>query len=423
MDIPRSKAVVRNKKIRRAIYLVLTLAVVGGVSVFLAKLKPQAPPLERATQIFDTVRREEFVVRVRGLGQLKPQDGAIVYIPALTAGRIEKRHVYEGDDVKPDTIIVTMSSPEAEQALQDAELKLKQAENDYINRRVELESLLINQQAAARTVEADYKNAELEARSYEELGKDNLASKLEVQTRRTKADELATRNDLERKRLAINTEAVKTQLAVAESTLNQQRAMYQLKLLQVQNLKVKAGMTGKLQRLLLFEGQPVALGASIAEVADPTRLKAELKITETQAKDIQKGMYAEVDTRTGGKISGKVSRKAPSVVEGTITIDVQLEGDLPPGAVPDLNVEGEVELTRMPDVLQVARPAFGQENQAVRLFRVTPDGNYAEAVTVKFGRTSVTQIQILSGLKVGDKVIVSDTSNQVPDTADRVQLR
>jgi HlyD family secretion protein len=423
MDIPRSRAVVRNKKIRRAIYLVLTLAAVGGVSVYLAKLKPQAPPLERATQIFDTVRQEEFVVRVRGLGQLKPADGSIVYIPALTAGRVEKRHVFVGQPVTPDTVIVTLISPEAQQALQDAELALRKAENDYTNRRVELEAGLINQQISAKTVEADLANAELDARAYEELGKDNLASKLEVQTRRTKANELAGRNEMEKKRLNINTEAVKTQLAVAKSTLEQQQAVFDLRKRQVENLTVKAGMTGLLQELTVLEGQPVTLGQSIAKVSDPKRLKAEIKITETQAKDIHEGLYAEIDTRTGGKIKGHVSRKDPQSVEGTILIDVRLEGELPPGSVPEMNVEGEVEITRMPNVVQVQRPAFGQENSAVRIFRVTPDGNYAEAVTVKFGRTSVTQIQILSGLKVGDKVIVSDVTSQVPDTADRVQLR
>jgi HlyD family secretion protein len=423
MDIPRSRAVVRNKKIRRAIYLVLMLAAVGGVSVFLAKLKPQAPPLERATQIFDTVKQEEFVVKVRGLGQLKPADGAVVYIPALTAGRVEKRHLLPGQPVKPDTIIVTLNSPEAQQALQQAELDLRKAENDFINKRVELEAGLLNQQSAAKIIEAELANAELDARSYEELQKENLAPKVIVQQKRTTANELKNRFELEKKKLAINTEAVKTQLAVTKSTLDQMEAMYKLRKQQVENLEVRAGMTGLLQDITALQGQSITVGQAIATVSDPKRLKAEIRITETQAKDIVEGMFATIDTRTGGLIPGRVTRLAPSVVEGTRLIDVRLDGALPPGAVPDLNVEGEVEITRMPNVIQVQRPAFGQENSSVRLFRVTPDGNYAEAVTVKFGRTSVTTIQILSGLKVGDKVIVSDTSSQVPDNADRVQLR
>ncbi|MBO0798843.1 MAG: efflux RND transporter periplasmic adaptor subunit, partial [Blastocatellia bacterium] len=419
MDIPRSRTVVRNKKIRRAIYLVLVLAAVGGVSVFLSKLRPQAPPLERATQIIDTVKQDEFVVKVRGLGTLKPADGSIVYIPALTPGRVEKRHVFVGQAVKPDTVIVSLVSPEAEQALQDAELKLRQAENDYTNKRVELQANLLTLESGVSTIEADHSNAELEARYYEELG--GLVPKLDTQKRRTNADELANRLELEKKRLKINADVMQTQLAVAKSLLDQARAMFDLRKQQVDNLQVKAGMTGLVLELTVLEGQPVTAGQSLARVSDPKRLKAEIKIPETQARDIQYGQYAEIDTRTGAPmIKGHVSRIDPASVEGTRTIDVRLETELPPGSVPDMSVEGEVEITRMPNVLQVQRPAFGQENSSTRMFRLTPDGNYADAVTVKFGRTSVTQIQILSGLKVGDKVIVSDTSSQVPDNADRV---
>lgn len=424
MDIPRSRTVIRNKKIRRAIYLVLALAAVGGVSVFLSKLRPQAPPLERATQIIDTVKQDEFVVKVRGLGQLKPADGSIVYIPALTAGRVEKRHVFVGEAVKPDTVIVSLVSPEAEQALQDAQLALKKAENDLTNKRTDLESQLIAQESTVAQVEAQYQNARLTAKANEELAKDNLIGKVALEQSKTDAAELANRLVLEQKRLKITRDVKDTQLAVMQSTLDQMQAMFNLRKKQVDNLQVKAGMTGLLLELTVLEGQPVTVGQSLARVSDPKRLKAEIKITETQARDIQFGQYAEVDTRTGAAmIPGHVSRIDPASVEGTRTVDVRLEGPLPPGAVPDMSVEGEVEITRMPNVLQVQRPAFGQENSSTRIFRLTPDGNYADAVTVKFGRTSTTLIQILSGLKVGDKVIVSDTTSQVPDNADRVQLR
>ncbi|MBO0719783.1 MAG: efflux RND transporter periplasmic adaptor subunit, partial [Blastocatellia bacterium] len=266
--------------------------------------------------------------------------------------------------------------------------------------------------------------ARLDAEINEKLYKDNLQDRVHMEKSKTEAAELSNRLELERKRLTITEAVMKSQLAVSKSTLDQMKAMYNLKRTQVDNLQVKAGMTGIVLELTVLEGQPVIAGQSLARVSDPKRLKAEIKITETQARDIQYGQYAEVDTRTGGAmIKGHVSRIDPAVVEGTRTIDVRLEGELPVGAAPDMNVEGEVEITRMPNVLQVQRPAFGQENSSTRIFRLTPDGNYADAVTVKFGKTSVTQIQILSGLKVGDKVIVSDTTSQVPDNADRVQLR
>jgi HlyD family secretion protein len=421
MDIPRSKAVVRNKKIRRAVYLVLVLAAVGGISFYLSKLQPQAPPLERATQIIDTVRQEEFVVKHRGLGILEPE--GINFIPALTAGRVKERLVLNGDKVTPDTVVVILTSPEAERELQDAQLALNKAESDYANKRVELEAGLLTQQAQLAQLEAEYQNAKLTAEANAELAKLNLYPLIDLKRLQTSAADLANRVDIEKKRVKINTDAVKTQMAVVQSTLDQARALYELRKRQVDNLQVKAGMTGILQNLTVQVGQSVTVGQAIAEAADPKRLKAVLRITETQAKDIQQNQIVTIDARTGRLIPGKVDRLHPSVTEGTRMIDVRLEGELPQGLAPGQNVEGEVEITRIPNTVQVQRPAFGQENSTVRLFRLTPDGNYAEAVQVKFGRSSVTQIQILEGLKVGDKVIVSDTSSQVPDNADRVHLR
>jgi HlyD family secretion protein len=420
MDVPRSKTVVRNRKIRRAIYLVLTLAAVGGVSVYLSKLQPQAPPLEKATQIFDTVVQKEFIVNVRGNGLLKPE--GMMYVSAETPGRIQTRHIRNGDPVTPDTVIVTLTSPEAEQALEDAKLALNRAESDFANRRVELEAGLLTQRASLAQLEAEYQNASLTAQAYEPLAKDDLYPLLDLRRLQTTAAQLANRVELEKKKINMNTEAMKTQLAVSESALDQAKELHELRKKQVANLQVKAGRTGLLQRLLLFEGQPVSVGTAIAEVSDPKRLKAEVRITETQAREIVQGLRATVDTHHT-VIPGRVINMDPSSVEGTRTVHISLEGELPPEAVPEMNVEGVVEITRMKDIVQVQRPAFGQENSTVRLFRVTPDGNYAEAVQVKFGRQSVTHIQILDGLRVGDKVIVSDTSSQVPDTADRVHLR
>lgn len=419
MDVPRSKSVVRNKKIRRVIYLVLTLVTIGGVSYGLMKMKPAAPPLERATVIIDTVRQGELRRQVRGLGTLVPE--AVVWIPATTSGRVEKRLIFAGTTVNPETVIFELSNPEVQQQLLEAEAQLKSAEAAYINRKVDLEAQLLNQQAQAATVESEYQSAKLSAEAYEQLAKEGLYSELLIKQLRTRAAELGTRNELEKKKLAINTEAVKTQLAVAQAALDQQRTLFELRRSRVEALRVKAGMNGVLQELSVQEGEWVNVAQRLARVSDPKRLKAEVRITETQAKDIVIGQTAEIDTRNG-IIPGRVTRIDPAVQNGTVLVDVALLGELPLGARPDLNVDGTIELERMPNVLYVQRPAFGQEKSTIKLFKLEPDESHAESTTVQLGRGSVTNIEIVSGLKVGDKVIVSDTSSQVPDNTTRVKL-
>jgi HlyD family secretion protein len=418
MDKPRDAKVARNKKIRRVIYVVLALAVVGGVSVGLSRLKPAAPTVERATVIIDTVKQGELVVRERGPGTLVPD--LIVWIPATTSGRVEKRLALPGTNVTPETVILELSDPQVQQQLMDAELAYKSAEAAYNNRKVELEAQLLNQKAQAATVESDYQQAKLQAEANEQLAKDRLISDIVLKQSRTRAAELATRNDLEKQRIAMNTEAVKTQLAVAQSTLDQSRALLDLRRRQAADLRVKAGIRGVLQELAVEVGQQVQPGANLARVSDPTKLKAEVQIAETRAKDIQPGQPAEIDTRNG-IIPGRVSRVNPSVVNGTRTVEVQLIGELPKGAVPSLNVDGTIELSRLPNVLYVQRPAFGQENSTVKLFKLEADDQHAEAVTVQLGQHSVTTIEIRGGLKIGDKVIVSDTS-QIGDNANRIRL-
>jgi HlyD family secretion protein len=418
MDKPRDRSVVRNRKIRRAVYLVLGLAAIGGVSVGLARLKPAAPSVDRATVVIDTVKRGEMLRQVRGLGTLVPEE--IVWIPATTNGRVEKRLVQPGAMVTPDTVILELSNPELQQQLMESESQLKSAEADFNNRKVELESQLLNQQAQAATVASDFQQAKLDAEANEQLAKDGLVSDLRLKQSRTRAAELATRNELEKKRIEINTEAVKTQLAVSQASLDQRRALFELRKKQVADLRVKAGIRGVLQQLAVEVGQQVAPGTNLARVSDPTRLKAEVRITETQAKDIKLGQTAQIDTRNG-VIPGRVIRIDPAVVNGTVTVDVLLEGELPKGARPDLNIDGTIELERLIDVLYVQRPGFGQENSTVRLFRLEPDGSHAEAVTAQFGRSSVMNIEIRGGLKAGDKVIVSDVS-QAGDSADRIRL-
>ncbi len=418
MDKPRDKSVARNKKIRRAMYFVLALAAIGAVSVGLARLKPAAPTVERSTVIIDTVKQGEMLRNVRGLGTLVPEE--IVWIPAVTSGRVEKRLVQPGTTVAPDTIIFELSNQELQQQLQDAELQFKSAEAEYNNRKVELETQLLNQKAAAATVESDFQQAKQEAEANETLAREGLVSDLVLKRTKIRAAELATRNELEKKRIAMTTEAMKTQLAVSQSTLDQRRALVELRRKQVADLRVRAGMHGVLQQLAVEVGQQVTPGANLARVSNPNKLKAEVRIAETQLKDIRIGLPAEIDTRNG-VIPGHVIRVDPAAVNGTVAVDVALDGELPPGARPDMSVDGTIELERLPNAIYIQRPAFGQEKSTVKLFKLEADGQHAESVPVELGRSSVTTIEVVKGLKVGDRVIVSDTS-QLGDNVTRIRL-
>lgn len=418
MDKPRDKSVARNRKIRRVVYIVLTLGAIGAISVALARLKPAAQTVERSTVIIDPVKQGEMIRNVKGLGTLVPEN--IVWIPAVTSGRVEKRLVQPGTTVSPDTVIFEMSNQELQQQLLDAELQYKSAEAEYNNRKVDLETQLLNQRAAAATVESDFQQAKQDAEANETLSKEGLVSDLVLKRTKIRAAELATRNELEKKRIAMTTEAMKTQLAVTQSTLDQRKALVELRRKQVSDLRVRAGMHGVLQQLAVEVGQQVTQGAQLARVSDPTKLKAEVRIAETQLKDIRIGLPATIDTRNG-VIPGRVIRVDPAATNGTVVVDVALEGALPQGARPDMSVDGTIELERLPSVLKIQRPAFGQEKSTIKLFKLEADDQHAEAVTVQLGRQSVTEIEIVGGLKVGDKVIVSDTS-QLGDNVTRIRL-
>jgi HlyD family secretion protein len=418
MDKPRDKSYARNKKIRRVLYVILAVGTISGVSVFLSRLRPAAPTVERATMIIDTVKQGEFRVTRRGLGTLVPEEISVV--PAQTIGRVLKRNILAGENVTPDTVIIELSSPEVQQLLMDAELAFKSAEATYKNRQVDLNANLLTLRSEAASVESDYQQAKLQYEAYEPLTAAKLYPELELKRLKTRATELAARSELEKQRVVMSTENMKTQLAVAQSTLDQSRALLDLRRQQASNLRVKAGLRGILQEMLVEVGVQVTAGMPLARVSDPTRLKAEVRIAETQARDIQQGQKAEIDLRSI-VIPGRVTRIDPSVVDGTRKVEVQLIGELPRDAVPSMNVDGTIELFRLPNVLKVQRPAFGQEDSTVKLFRMEPDDIHAVAVTVQLGRTSVTEIEIRGGLKVGDKVIVSDTS-QLGDNADRIKL-
>lgn len=416
MDISRPSAA-RKRWIRRVVILMIVVGLVTAITVGLSRLKPAAPTVERATVWLDTVKRGPMIRQVRGLGTLVPEE--IVWIPATSQGRVERRLVQPGAVVHSDTILLELSNPELEQAAVEAEMQLKAAEADYANLRVQLESQLLNQRAQAATVQAEYSQAKLQAEANEELAKDRLISMLTLRLSKVRAEELATRHQLEQERLAISSESVKAQLLAQQARVEQIRALYQLRRQQVDRLKVRPGLSGVLQQLPVEVGQQVTPGTNLARVADPGRLKAEVRIAETQAKDIQIGQSAAIDTRNG-IIPGHVMRIDPAVRNGTVTVDVALDGPLPKGARPDLSVDGTIEIERLDDVIYVGRPAFGQERSLVGLFKLVEGGNDAVRVQVRLGRSSVNTIEIVDGLQPGDRVILSDMSAW--DAHDRIRL-
>jgi HlyD family secretion protein len=417
MDIARPSNV-RKKRIRNAIYAFVGLLVVVLVSVGLSRLKPAAPTVERAVVWPDTVKRGPMVRQVRGLGTLTPED--IRWIPATTQGRVERIILRPGTSVKSHDVILELTNPQLEQQLQDAELKLQAAEAGLANIKVQLNNDLLQTRATAANIEADYNKAKMQAQMNEELAKDQLVSALVLKQSQVDAEQLGVRNQIAKEQLASKTESMRAQLAVQQSAVDQARALLVLTRQQRDELKVRAGLDGMLQLVPVEVGAQVAPGTNLARVANPSRLKAEIKIAETQAKDIQLGQKAEVDTRNG-VVDGRVARIDPSVQNGTRTVDVTLIGELPKGAVPDLSVDGTIELERLNDVLFMGRPAFGQDQSVVGLFKMTSDGVTAERVQVKLGRSSVSTIEVLSGLKVGDQVILSDMSAY--DAYDRIRLK
>jgi HlyD family secretion protein len=417
MDIARPSNA-RKKRIRNAIYIGVGLLAVVLVSVGLSRLKPAAPTVERAVVWPDTVKRGNIMRQVRGLGTLTPED--IRWIPATTQGRVEKIILRPGTQVKADDVILELSNPQLEQQLQDASLKLQAAEAGLANIKVQLQNDLLASRATAANIEADYNKAAMQAQMNEALAKDQLVSELVLKQSKVDAASLETRNQIAKDQLAGKADSMRAQLAVQQSLVDQARALLQLTQQQRNELKVRAGLEGTLQLVPVEVGQQVAPGTNLARVANPSRLKAEIKIAETQAKDIQIGQKAEVDTRNG-IVEGRVARIDPSVQNGTRTVDVTLTGALPKGAVPDLSVDGTIELERMNDVLYMGRPAFGQEQSVVGLFKIQADGVTAERVQVKLGKSSVNTVEILSGLKVGDQVILSDMSAY--DAYDRIRLK
>lgn len=404
MDVKR-EGIARQKMIKRSIWIALLVIAIPLITWGLSRLKPAAPSVERSTVWIDTVKRGPMVRQVRGLGTLVPED--ILFIPAQNEGRVEKVSLRPGVNVKQDTVLLVLSNPELELAMVDLEWQVKAAEATMADLTVRLKQQKLTQESLSAQVQADQVKAQLTYERDAALFKNGLTPDLTVKLSEAAAKELSHRYRVEQERLASFDEMIRAQIEAQRVAVEKLRAAYELKKKQVDQLTVRAGTEGVLQELTLQVGQRVTIGTVLAKVVQPRNLKAELKIPETQAKDIKIGQPAEIDTRNGF-VQGSVSRIDPASVNGTVTVDVRLSGDLPDGARPDLSVDGTVELERLSDVLYVGRPVFGQPNSLVGLFKLDPDGKEANRVQVKLGRSSVNTIEITEGLKIGDQVILSD---------------
>jgi len=418
MDIQRPSSVARNKKIRRIIIGVGALIGIALITVALSRLKPAAPTVERGTAWLDTVKRGPMVRQVRGLGTLVPEE--IRWIPAATDGRVERIVVYPGTPVTPDTVILELINPNQSQALLEAEQQLNGAEAQYKNLQVTVANDLLAQEAGANAVTADYRQAKLQAEADGQLAKEGLVSSLTSRLSQVRSDNLGVRDQIEQKRYTSMRDSAQSRLAVQQAEVNRLRALLALRRSQVSQLHVRAGIAGMLQQVPVEVGQQVGPGTNLARVADQHHLKAQLKIAETQAKDIVIGQTASVDTRNG-MIPGRVSRIDPAVQNGTVTVDVALEGELPKGARPDLSVDGTIELERLDDILYVGRPTSGQEQSVISLFKLDEDGVTCTSTKVSIGKTSVNTVEVKAGLKQGDQVILSDMSQY--DAFDRIRLK
>jgi HlyD family secretion protein len=418
MDIARPEFK-QQKRRRQVVLAAIAVIVVALATAGVSRLKPAAPSVERGTVWPDTVKRGSMLRQVRGLGSLIPTQESVRQIPAETEATVVRILVLPGSQVTANTVLLEMSNPQTEQAALDAQLQVKAAEAEFQSQKVTLASNLMNQKAGAATVNADYSQAQRQADTDKALFDLGVISGLAYKASKGKSEELTTRNDIETQRLVIGQKAIDSQLAEQEAKVDQMRALAALKRKQLDALQVRAGIDGVLVDLPLQVGQHVMPGTMLAKVVQPNHLMAELKVAETQARDVQFGEPASIDTHNG-LISGTVMRVDPAVQNGTVTVDIKLTAELPKGARPDLSVDGTIDLERLDNVLYVGRPAFGQENSTISLFKLDVDGKDASRVPVKVGRESVNSIQILEGLREGDTVILSDMSRW--DKTDRIRL-
>lgn len=416
MDIPRPDQTKAKRK-KRIVYSAVAAAILIAITLGLARLKPAAPTVERNLVWIDTVKKGQMLRQVRGLGTLVPEE--IRWIAARTQGRVDKIILRPGAIVSTDSIILHLANPDVEQAATNAESQQKAAEAEFLNLKVTLQSGVLQAESLAASARADFEQTKLSAAVNEQLFGNGLVSRLDLQLSKVRAEQAATRHGIEQKRFQFAQDTTEPQLAVKQAEVDRLRAIAKLRRDEVEALAVRSSMNGVLQVLPVEVGAQVQPGTNLARVADPTRLKAEIRVAETQAKDILIGQLAQIDTRNG-IVEGKVARVDPSVTNGTVTVDVLLLGELPRGARPDLSVDGTIELERLTDVVYVGRPSFGQEKSEVGIFKLDPDGVHASRTRVKLGRSSVNTIEVVEGLRPGDRVILSDSSQW--DSNDRIKL-
>ena len=418
MDIQRPASVKAQKTRRMIITVVVVVLMLGGVTYGLTRLRPAAPTVDDATIWKDTVRRGPMILDVRGLGTLVPED--IRWIPAQSQARVDRIVLRSGDTVKPTSVVLELSDPQLQRDALDAEYQLKAAEADYANLRVQVNSELASQKANEASVRSDYEQAKLQAQVDDQLFKQGLTAEVTAKLSKVRAEQLAIRIKLEEERTRIASDSAQARLDAQRARVDQQKALYNLRKSQLDALHVRAGINGVLQAVAVEVGQQVTPGTNLARVSDPKLLKAQIQIAETQAKDVLPGQKASIDTRNG-IVEGHVTRIAAAPVNGTVAVDVSLDGPLPPGARPDLSVDGTITIENLRDVMFVGRPVHGQADSTIGIFKLTPDGSEATRVNVKLGRVSVNAVEVVSGLQVGDKVILSDMSQW--DNVDRVRLK
>jgi HlyD family secretion protein len=409
------------KRKRSLLWIVYVAAGLVGISigtVGLSRLKAAAPTVDKATVWTDTVKRGPMLREVRGLGTLVPE--TIRVIPAATDGRVEQRLLLPGTPVNANTVILVLSNAELQQSVLDAGFQLKGAEAEYNNLKAQLDNQLMDQRSKAAGVRSEFHQAQLQHEADDQLYKAGITAEIVWKTSQVKAEELGKQNEIAEKQVDTFAQSIEAQLAVQQSKIDGQRALCELKEHQLDQLHLRPGIDGVLQELAVEVGQQVTPGTILARVAQPSHLKAELKIAETQAKDVVIGQKALIDTHNGTAL-GHVTRIDPSVQNGTVTVDASIDGALPPGSRPDLSVEGTIEIERLADVLSTGRPVHGDTDSTVGLFKVMDDSREAVRVQVKLGRASVNSVEILQGLSAGDQVILSDMSAW--DNFDRVRLR
>lgn len=416
MDFVRDDLKQKRKR-KRWTYSAGAAAVVLVLVVFLATLESAAPSVERAALYIDTVERGEMLLQVRGPGVLVP--GEIRWIAAASEARVDRVLVKPGAQVEADTVLVEMSNPEVEQQVFEVRAEVTAAEADYAALAVQLQSEVLNQRAVIAAANAEYEGTRMEAEARAEVAAQGIIPAVDYRRVELAAEQLKVRLDVERERIRYLQDSLDARLRAARARIDQQKQNLAMRENLLDNLTVRAGVEGVLQALEVEAGQRVVPGANIARVARPDELMAELRIAETQAKDIRLGQSADIDTRNG-VAEGRVIRIDPAVVNGTVQVDVEIVGELPPGARPDLSVDGTILIERLEDVLHVGRPAYGQPGQTLRLFRLEPNSGVAVRVPVSLGKVSVNRVQILEGLGEGERVVLSDTSQW--DDHDRIEL-